>query len=76
MGHDELDMMQKAVNLMDLMEDYVMEAAKTLDEINKKLDILFYKKDWGFGLFLFVFSLYFVGALKTFTIMKGVIENG
>ena len=45
MGHDELNMMQKAVNLMDLMEDYAMEEAKTLDEINEKLDKLLNKKD-------------------------------
>ena len=45
MGADELAMMQKAVNLMNLMEDYVMEEAKTLDEINDKLDKLLNKKD-------------------------------
>lgn len=45
MGADELAMMQKAVNLMDTMEDYALEEAKTLDEINKKLDRLLDKKD-------------------------------
>ena len=45
MGHDELEMVQKAANLMDLMEDYVIEEAKTLDEINEKLDRLLDKKD-------------------------------
>ena len=45
MGADELAMMQKAVNLMDTMEDYALEEAKTLDEINEKLDKLLDKKD-------------------------------
>ena len=45
MGAEELAMMQKAFSLMDAMKDYAIEEAKTLDEINKKLDRLLDKKD-------------------------------
>lgn len=42
---DGFQMIQCCYRLMDLMRDYAIEEAETLDEINKKLDRLLGKKD-------------------------------